>query len=719
MDRREFLALSAAAGAAANARPDPQVAAPAPPWYATMRRCGQLNFNERDPLTLDVGAWIEYWASLRVNALLVNGGGIMAFYPTDVPYHHRSAFLGTRDLFGEMAAAARTRDIRVVARMDCNYSWEEALRAHPEWFERDRDGQPRRHDESTWLFKTCMFSPYFTDQMPAIYREMAQRYAVDAFFTNGWPGTGALGVCYCESCQKVYREQVGGVPPEQTDAASPLYRRYYAVFMDRLLELWRLWDAVARERRPDAVYVGNLGGGIRVVKDLARIGQVAGWFNADHQGRSGDTPLWDCAQQGRVAHSVMQGRTITNVTGAYSNSRPVWRHVAKPAAETTLWMAQTVASGMVPWFHWLGGSPEDDRWRDTGRAFFAWLAAQEPHFRNTRSVADIAVLFPQSTIAFWRGSDRAQGTEYLQGLYAALLLGRFVFDFVHESTLSEQTLGRYRVLLLPNAAYLADEPCRQIRAYVQAGGSLLATFETARYDGWGDPRGEPALADLFGVTIAGDVVGPASNGYMRIEQRHPALAGFEGTAILPGPESRLPVRLREAGRAALTVVPRYPAFPPEMVYPRTARTDEPAAVFRELGGSRVAYFAGDVDRTFWRSGNPDLSRLLQNAVRWLRGDRTSPVTIEGEGLVETFAWETEPGYALHLLNYTTPNLTWGLVERSYPIGPQRVRFEVAPRRTIRRVAALRSDRVLPFDQDGAAVRFEVPAVVDYEVVALT
>src|SRR5207248_2371631 len=215
-----------------------------------------------------------------------HGGGIMAFYPTDVPYHHRSGFLGTRDLFGEMAAAARARGIRVVARMDCNYSWEEALRAHPEWFERDRDGQPRRHGESTWLFKTCMFSPYFTDQMPAIYREIAGRYAVDAFFTNGWPSTGALGVCYCESCQKVYRERVGGVPPERTDATSPLYRRYYDVFMDRLLEVWRLWDAVARERRPDAVYVGNLGGGIRVVKDLARIGHVAGWCNADHQGRS-------------------------------------------------------------------------------------------------------------------------------------------------------------------------------------------------------------------------------------------------------------------------------------------------------------------------------------------------------------------------------------------------------------------------------------------------
>src|SRR6266849_3559992 len=377
MNRRSFLALATVTPSFLRGVIPSSLDASFPrssgPWYATMRRCGQINFNERDPLSMDTEAWADYWSSLKVDAVLLNGGGILAFYPTEVPYHRRSQFLGTSDLFGEMTAATRRRGMRVVARMDCNLAYEDALKAHPDWFERNSDGSPRPHFESPWLFSTCMFSTYFSEQMPAIYREINQRYPVDGFFTNGWPSTGALRVCYCENCRRLH-EKLGGVPPADTDASNPLYRKYYQAYLDRVLELWRLWDNIARERSPESVYVGNLGGGIDTVKDVKEISGAAAWFNADHQGRSGETPIWNCAQQGRVAQSVMQGRTITNVAGAYSNSQPVWRHVSKAPAELTLWLAQTTASGMVPWFHWLGGEPEDNRWRDVGRNFFAWLA---------------------------------------------------------------------------------------------------------------------------------------------------------------------------------------------------------------------------------------------------------------------------------------------------------------------------------------------------------
>ena len=117
---------------------------------------------------MDVDAWGEYWASLKMDAVLVNGGGIVAFYPTQVRYHHRSEFLGMRDLFGEMVSAMKRRGIRAVARMDCNLAYEDALKDHPEWFERNKDGSPRPHPESPWLFATCMFSTYFSEQMPAM-----------------------------------------------------------------------------------------------------------------------------------------------------------------------------------------------------------------------------------------------------------------------------------------------------------------------------------------------------------------------------------------------------------------------------------------------------------------------------------------------------------------------------------------------------------------------
>jgi hypothetical protein len=457
------------------------------------------------------------------------------------------------------------------------------------------------------------------------------------------------------------------------------------------------------------------------VKNVRRLADAAAWFNADHQGRSGDTPIWDCAQQGRLAQAVMHGRPITNVTGSYSNSQPTWRHVAKPSAEATMWMAQTTASGMVPWFHWLGGAPEDSRWKAVGRDFFSWLATHEAHFRNRRSIANVAVLYPQRTIAFYRSGsrDRVPTSDYLQGLYYALLEGRFLFDFIHEDDLTPERLRSYRALLIPNAAYLDDGPCAAIRAYAAGGGSLLATFETSRYTGWGERRPDFALADVFGASVEGDIIGPRGNSYMRIDERHPVTSGFEDTSLLPGPESRLPIRQKASGKPALTVVPYYPAFPPEMVFPRTPRTDSPAAILREEGSSRVAYFAGDVDRTLWRSGSADLSRLLQNTVRWLLGTVRPPATIDGQGIVEAFAWQTEPGYALHILNYTNPNMTRGFVREFYPLGVQKVAFEIEPGRRIARVDALRAAKSLPFRQEGTTLKFELPAVVDYEVVAMT
>ena len=700
ISRRDMLALSGAAlGNFVLAAPPGNENVP---WYQTMRRCGQVNFNERDPIELNIDDWLDYWSSLKINALLLNGGGIVAFYPTRIAYHHKSQYLDDHDLFGDFAKAAKKRGIRVVARMDCNYAWEEAWKAHPEWFERRADGSPLRHDQSTWLYKTCMYSAYFTEQMPAIIREINSLYDVDGFFTNGWPGAEGPSACHCAECRGF------------GDPKSPEYRDRH---LARVLEVWKLWDATAKQKKWDSVYVGNLGGGIRASIDLRQIATVAGWFNADHQGRGGNTPIWDCAQQGRVAQCVMKGRTITNVTGSYANSHPLWRHTSKAPEEATMWMAQTTASGMVPWYHWLGGAPKDLRWRETGRRFFAWVAEQERHFMNRRSIANIGVIFSERGNAFYRPPGGNDAAEFMQGLYYALLETRYPFDFVHEDDLGTETLKKYAALLLPNVALLSDEQCRQLEAYAESGGSLLATFETSLYDERGNARPDFGLAKLFGMSKKGNVQGPNGNSYYaRILRNHEVLRGFENTSILPGAEFRVPIQAAGA-EPVLGVLPPFPAYPPEMVYARTQPANEPAIVLRQNSRSRLVYIPGDIDRSFWRSGNPDLSRLLKNAVRWLLRDRP-PVSVNGEGVVEVFAWETEPGFALHLLNYTNPNMLRGWFTGTYPVGPQLVRAELPDGVNGDRVQLLRAGTSVALKRDRRIVEFTVPIVRDYEVAVI-
>ncbi len=716
INRRQFLAMSGAvvqgtvlASLGAKALLGGDAGAPGPPavpWHQRVRRIGQVNFNERDPLELDVEQWADYWASVKVDAVLVSVTGILAFYPTKVPFHRRSRYLGDKDLFGACTAAAKARGLRVVARLSPDLNWEDAVSAHPEWFMRNAGGGFLPHGEDPRLFATCTFSTYFTDFVPAVMREVQAHYDVDGLFTNAWPAFDSLPVCYCEECRKL---------------AKPKSVEYWEQFTDRVVSLWRLYDGIAKEKGPDNLFYANMGGGIHATPNLMRLAQVSQWFNCDNQGRGGEgSPIWGASQQGRVATAIMKGRTITNVTGAWSTCGAVrWRNVAKSRAEAEIWMDQTAASGMTIWYHWVGaqkGLGEDRRWQRIGKRHLQWLARHDAHFERRRSIANIGVVMGQRSHLFYAPPGEGGMQDFVNGLYYALVEGRFMFDFVHEDDLGPETVGRYTALLLPNIAWLSEAQCAQLRDYAAAGGSLMASFETAMYDEGGRRRELPGLAALFGITSAGPVAGPKGNGfYAQIESGHEILGGLEDTNWIPGGAYRLPVAAE--GPRVMSVIPAHTAYPPELSYWPVDRTDEPAVVIRESGRSRLLYFPGDIERASWRSGHTDLSRLLQNSVGWLTRGR-QPVTVEGEGVVECFAWETTPGFALHLLNYTNPNMHRGWLRRHYRIGEQRVRMTLPPGRTVARIELLRAERDVAFRQEGGAVEFTVPGVDDYEVAAL-
>ena len=680
------------------------------PWQKKIRRVGQSNMTEHDPAVMNIEEWADYWHSAKADIVFISVTGILAFYPSKVKFHRHGKFLNGRDFFGECVAAAKKRNMRVVARMSPDLNWGDALEAHPEWAMRNKDGSVQFSGEEPRLFKTCMFSSYMDDYVPAIMHEVNSLYDVDCFYTNGWPPIGSLPECYCAICSKL---PAAGTP------------EFWHVFDDRVFGLWQKYDAIAKEKEPDRFFFANLGGNVRGGPNLNRLGKVAAWFQADNQGRTyDDSAVWGCSLQGRVCNAVLDGKFAANVTAAYSTGAVTWRNASKNPAEAEMWLNETLASGMVPYYHFVGsenGFGEDRRWQKVGADYFRWTAQHDAHFTSRRSIANIGVVMGQSTQLLYPGPTTVRLRGYMhettQGIYDALLKGRFAFDFVHEDSLDPERLRKYRALLLPNIAMLSDRQCQQIRDYVQSGGSIMASFETGLYDQSLTPRADFGLAELLGIHKAGDVIGTVGNAYYsRIERQHSVLEGFNNTNWLPGAQNRVP--LKPIQSPVLTVVPGFVRYPPELAYPQLPRTDEPAVVLHEIGSCRMAYFPGDIERSYWLTGHGDLLRLLHNTIRWITRDERI-VQVEGEGFVEMFSWETPPGYAVHLLNYTSPNAHHGWMQSAYPLGPQTVRMKLPQSVKVKSIELLRVGQSIAFGMENQVLRFTIPRLGDYEVAAIT
>src|SRR5215471_1893476 len=419
------------------------------PWQQNIRRVGQSNMTEHDPAVMSIEKWADYWQSAGADIVFISVTGILAFYPSNVQFHRHGKFLNGRDFFGECVAAARKRGLRVVARMSPDLNWGDALAVHPEWAMRDAKGSVLLSGEDSRLFRTCMFSRYMDDYVPAIIREINSLYDVDCFYTNGWPPIGSLPDCHCAICSKL--------PSSNTTA-------YWRAFNDRVLELWHKYDAIAKEKNPDSFFFANLGGNVSCGPNLDRLGKTAAWFQADNQGRSSDDPtVWGCSLQGRVCSAIMDGKFAANVTAAYSTGTVRWRNASKNPAEARMWLNETLASGMALYYHFVGseaGFGEDHRWQKVGSDYFQWAKKHDAHLKPRRSLANIGVVMGQSTQLLFPAPAAAHADDYMRetthGIYAALLSGRFAFDFVHEDRLDPERLRKYRALLLPHIAMLSD-----------------------------------------------------------------------------------------------------------------------------------------------------------------------------------------------------------------------------------------------------------------------
>ena len=309
--RREFLKTTTAAGAVAalapfaprslaNAGADDAAALPAgaPSWIGKTSRWAQLTLVEDDPGKYDLAFWLDYFQRTRSDAACLRGGGCVAYYPTQIPFHHRSAWLGDRDVLGDLVSGCRKLDMSVLVRTDPHATYDDVQAAHPDWIAVDAQGNPRRHWASPEMWVTCALGPYNFEFMTAVNEEIMSRYRVDGIFINRWDGSGP---CFCVHCQENFKAATGFDLPRPADSSpqDPARRAYILWRQQRLFDLWGLWDAAVRKINPDSRVVPNTGGCALSSLDMKIIGERTAMLAADRQARHGLTPPWACGKNAK------------------------------------------------------------------------------------------------------------------------------------------------------------------------------------------------------------------------------------------------------------------------------------------------------------------------------------------------------------------------------------------------------------------------------------
>lgn len=747
LSRREFvktLGGAAALAAVGGWRLDAADTAGEEPWYRRCLRWGQTNLTEIDPARFDLAWWRAHWHRTALDGVVVNGGGITAYYPTDVPFHRRAEFLGDRDLFGEITRAAHEDGLAVFSRMDSNRADEAFYRAHPDWFAHDAEGKPYRWTE---LYQACVNGPYYDEYMPAVLREIATRYQPEGFTDNNWNGPMRHQPCFCANCERKFRARTGEGIPRQADWNSPVYREWILWNYERRLEIWDNFNRTTREAGgPHCIWVGMMAGSqnwqARVFRDDREIYRRAEMVMLDDQRRHDDEGFQHNGEVGkRIRSAGGWDKVVPESMAMYHLTGHNFRLAAKPVPEVRMWAVEGFAGGVQPWWHVVGAVQEDRRMLETAVPLWQWHREHEAFLVKRRPVATVGLLWSQRNMDFFgRDDGGAHVDEPWNGFTQALVRGRIPYVPVHVDDLEREVaeLG-LKLLILPNLAALSDAQVAAIRRFVEAGGSLLATGLSSLCNEWGDVREDFALADLFGAHV------PVEHGwrdeakrakwakewtqtYLRMESegegvaaRHEVVRGFGGTDMLAFGGELEALEVDAGAVVPLTLVPAVPVMPVEAVWMREARTEIAGLVLNEKRGGRgrgrVAYLAADVDRRFSQDNLPDHGDLLAAIVRWAVSDEV-PVRVEGAGLIDVHVYRQPGRLVLHVVNLTSAG-TWRTpVHELINVGPLKIGVRIGAEVRGARVRSLvRGVELTAAVRDGWT-NFEIAGVSDHDVLVV-
>jgi hypothetical protein len=584
------------------------------------------------------------------------------------------------------------------------------VKAHPEWRVHPDDKgtvlgvAPREDNLGTRV--GCNLGPW-GDYLIEVCAELVEDYGLAGF---SFDGNYHPPLCYCPACKAAYRAEKGRDLPPKVDLDNLEYREYLVWRGEKLEDHYRRMQRRLKGVNPDTVLMswttnagryGHFLTSPRVMStrtnQLFDLPMQEWWLDETNFGAS-VAPAFGVA----YARAVTGDRPSGSEPYLMARGNP-YGSDSFPTHERLTRTFLVLANGAVApqSFGWA------DHLADTKEVFDA-IAQRERWTTEARPQHWAALLVSEQTRQFYAYKDIAERyLPHLFGMFRAGMEEHLALDLVNDWDLTPESLARYRVLVLANAAALSEAQARAVREYVKNGGGLVATCDTSLFDELGRRRPDFALADLFGVSYRGRLGAP--------EKRAALDANFAVTVD----ESYWKARVG-AGTVTWTEHPLFHDSRLEELTPRRSATFRgpqllvsepqnkeevvmrlhpegwteapiPGAVVRTYGKGRVVYLAAGLDAAMWSYAYPYQRRMLARMLEYAAG-QPFPISVTAPMCVQATYFEQEDAAGkrsvVHLFNGINTAANHGLPasevplrEETVPIGGIKVRFEgKAPRR---------------------------------------
>ncbi len=676
------------------------------PWYEKPLRIAALQCNFEGGRTLDV---VDKWVDMGFNAEQLfhpMADAYSALY--DPALHH--------DLMAAYVSKAKAAGLRIIVYLNVHILGPSIAHHHESWAQRHPDGSyPMLYDT---YYACCVNSPWRDYFLQAL--EGVAEFDIDGVFLDG--PIVVQGGCYCPSCRARYRRETG----RELTPDEPTWDFFRRSKDDLLNEGYARFKAL----KPDGVYYINLpvmhptGSYVSIPEALQYndiVGTEGGFmFYAPPK----NAYLWKPTVAAKVLEAVApdKGRVIFMAADQKS-----WSWYAHTPAETRLCIASTVANGAGIWYGLHGSTrllstPGAQAARETLR----FLADHEPAYEGTSSAAKVAVMYSLDTERTYRKSGEVTDlygsggggaqfagnfTDAFHGWCDILCRSGIPFDVVTDLGLTAEALARYECLLLPTCACLSDGSLAAIRAWVAAGGRLIANFDASLYTPAGQRRPDLGLADVFGASIGQGAVQYREWNYITLAEQpsaaaQPLLAGLS-LPYYPAPGYALDV----TPYAGAEVLGQFLAPMSGRYVPLTA-PERPALIWHRYGAGQSLLLAGTFAEMALAYVPPEYTRLLANAV-----GAFAPSNVRlggGMGNIEVVARRQGERLVVHLVNYAAPIPR--PIERVFPQSGLTLRIPGGAR--YRAAEALVARSSCPIRVEGPDLVVDLPELGEYEVVAV-